>query len=296
MSAVSIRDRLRFAWTSGLVWAVVALGTWCALLGYIQFSGRIVSFLHPLFRPLVPGTAVVLGLMVLALLFLPRRDGEELDPCCPGCGGDRVPSPWRRAFGCFVLVVPAVVAAWVSPDSYSLQTVMNRGIIAESHIVRSLYRSQLATDLALPDAPMEGVALEGDEDMPGFLDFLTVDETGARELELLDLLFLAEDPRLRPVMEEIRISVRGQWIEPARSPKELPNGTLVRLVMICCAADARPVGVFVETGGLELFWEEMDWLKIRGRVTYPVVGGRRVAIIEADDIEHTTAPAEIFLF
>ena len=55
---------------------------------------------------------------------------EGEDPCCEGCDhlhGEL--SPLRSVFAAFVLVVPMLVAATVSPDQFGAATVTNRGFI-----------------------------------------------------------------------------------------------------------------------------------------------------------------------
>ena len=59
--------------------------------------------------------------------------------------------------------------------------------------------------------------------------------------EVTDLLFSAEDDTMRPAFEGRTVEVIGQYLPV----KDSPSGRfqIVRMFMVCCAADARPVAV-----------------------------------------------------
>jgi uncharacterized membrane protein YcgQ (UPF0703/DUF1980 family) len=92
-----------------------------------------------------------------------------------------------------------------------------------------------------------------------------------------------------------QVEVVGQ-ILPARTDN--PSGDrfhLVRMFIMCCAADARPAGINIEkTGGTE--FPEMSWVKVRGRATFPVENGRHSALVVAESIEETEPPRESFIY
>jgi len=64
---------------------------------------------------------------------------------------------------------------------------------------------------------------------------------------------------------------------------------------MCCAADARPVAVTVQTSQAAKL-PEMSWIKVTGKATFPVEAGRSVPVVEADSVTPTDAPPESFIY
>ena len=72
---------------------------------------------------------------------------------------------------------------------------------------------------------------------------------------------------------------------------------LVRMFMLCCAADARPVAVTIEAPGTLEGMTEMSWVKVIGKVQFrPISEGRDSAVVQAERILPTNPPAEIMLY
>jgi uncharacterized repeat protein (TIGR03943 family) len=111
----------------------------------------------------------------------------------------------------------------------------------------------------------------------------------------MDLMYAASDETMRSDFDGHQVEVVGQ-ILPARTDN--PSGDrfhLVRMFIMCCAADARPAGINIEkTGGTE--FPEMSWVKVRGRATFPVENGRHSALVVAESIEETEPPRESFIY
>lgn len=78
--------------------------------------------------------------------------------------------------------------------------------------------------------------------------------------------------------------------------KRLPGNSFFcyRLLMVCCAADASPVGVMVK-------WPETprlktgSWVKARGKVVFTMFEGQRYPAISATKVEKTSPPKNRFL-
>jgi uncharacterized membrane protein YcgQ (UPF0703/DUF1980 family) len=67
------------------------------------------------------------------------------------------------------------------------------------------------------------------------------------------------------------------------------------MFVMCCAADARPVSVAVQSDRPADF-PAMTWLKVTGRATFPFENGRRTALVVADSVTEVEAPAETFIY
>jgi uncharacterized membrane protein YcgQ (UPF0703/DUF1980 family) len=71
--------------------------------------------------------------------------------------------------------------------------------------------------------------------------------------------------------------------------------SLVRMFVMCCAADARPVAVSVETK-VPMESAEMSWVKVQGKATFPLEGGRRIPVVVAESITPCDPPPESFIY
>lgn len=282
-------------------WRSLGLAAWSVLLLVLWLGGRLDLYLHPDFRPLVAMAGLVLAMMVVGLCVLPR----EADPPVRDLG--RV-KPWWDGLGLFALVLPACAAALIGPQGYSLGTVLNRGIIKAIPGTGDLARELMSVEeLPLPrhgeyspamaGAEVQGQAEEGavEEGVADFFQYIEKSPQGAWRLEMLDLVYAAQTRKLRQKMETENIELIGQVV--TKTPGAVPGEfSLVRLLMVCCAADARPLGVWVHSKKGAAGFQEMDWVRITGRPTFPVREGRRVVVIEAGHMAATEPPDEVFVF
>lgn len=310
----------------GKILASVVLLTWGSVLCYFFFSGRLASYLHPAFHIYTAVSGVVLVLMAFALLFWPEPvEGEESEhshheeahdahahhgECCGHahhdhdhhhhghlhdhsdcCDHETFPVSPRSYFLAAVLIVPLLMATVYSPSQFSAVAVMNRGII-NSITDLPIARTPRPMEPALPSA--EGWA--GVEESPVDLgSYLQKNAQGQIVAQTIDLLFAAEEPTIRSDFEGKEIEVIGQFM-----PAKMNNATgdrfnLVRMFMVCCAADARPIAVPVQLSSNESF-PDMTWVKVTGKALFPVEGGRRVALIKADAVQETEPPEESLLY
>ncbi len=131
--------------------------------------------------------------------------------------------------------------------------------------------------------------------MPDFFQFVEKSADGAWRLEMLDLIYAAEMGSLRKTLEGKTVELTGQVV--TKTPgSTVEKFSLVRLLMVCCAADARPVGVWVQRPEGASGFQDMDWVRITGRPTFPVRDGRRTVVLEIDVIRPSEPPEELFLF
>ena len=72
---------------------------------------------------------------------------------------------------------------------------------------------------------------------------------------------------------------------------------VVRMFMVCCAADARPVAVHaLPPSPNATLPAEMAWAKVVGKVTFPLENGRRVPLVHADKVTPCDPPSEAMLY
>ncbi|MCX7868757.1 MAG: TIGR03943 family protein [Terrimicrobiaceae bacterium] len=257
------------------VWGAVALG--------FVFSGRIASYLHPAFHGWTLASGFVLLALATATLFLPLGGGSS---CCQGHSGTH---GWLHGLKWLILVAPLLLTVVVSPSQFGAVAVRNRG---------------LADSLsALPGyAPYREPALPRQDGSPGeegpplpagaLLDY---DAEGRIKASPLDLFYAANIPELRGDFDGREVVVVGQFL-PAR--RNNPGGnrfSLVRMFIMCCEADARPLAIPVQFPSPPSF-PEMSWVRVAGTASFPVEGGRVVPVIEARQVEPCAPPEETFLY
>jgi len=250
---------------------------WGAVLAFFFVSNRIASYLHPAFH----GWVLVSGLVLIALAVgsFVFCEGEGCGTCCEQPG-------WKTFLVAVALTVPLLLATVISPSEFGATAVMNRGIIDNLDEIPAY-----APPLEPPLPQADGSIGEGTMMDPAL--YLAKNPAGQIKAETIDLLYAAAEPTMREDFENKEVEVIGQFV-PARTGN--PSGdrfNLVRMFVMCCAADARPVGIAVQS---RQTFPEMSWLKITGKVTFPIEAGRRSAVIIADSIEETDPPEESFIY
>ena len=71
---------------------------------------------------------------------------------------------------------------------------------------------------------------------------------------------------------------------------------IFRLLVQCCAADARPYSVPVDFGKEAPEMKEMTWVKVVGTISFPEEGGQVVPLIQATSIEEAPEPADAMIY
>jgi uncharacterized repeat protein (TIGR03943 family) len=150
-------------------------------------------------------------------------------------------------------------------------------------------------------APSNGVAVGGDQPdqanpaVPnggdGSAQYLPKAPDGNVALEVTDLLYAEQEESLRKIVDGKTIEVIGQYL-PSADTKQFK---LVRMFIVCCAADARPVALPVEAGG-QMNVSEMGWIRVTGKAAFTQSGERTHVVMKADKVESIDPPAEAMLY
>ena len=95
----------------------------------------------------------------------------------------------------------------------------------------------------------------------------------------------------------------GQMVETtAQVLPEKVNNTdghrmrIFRMLVQCCAADARPFSVPIDFGKKAPDFKDMTWVKVTGKVSYKKEGDQTVPLIEVSKVEETTAPDNAMIY
>lgn len=268
----------------------LALGVWALLMLWFWVSGRVADYLHPQFHT---GVAIA-GFGLLALLPLWLWATARNSRVCCSCShedhdhGHRAAKAWSVLVFA-VLVVPVAMAAFVSPGQFGEAALRNRGLVGDVSLLPSappLGGSwETAPTVADSDNIPDVADLGGDEGV----EYFTRAADGAIQLEIIDLLYAAQEPALRETFENERVAVVGQYA-PA-TDKNSSDFDLVRMFVVCCAADARPLGVRV------LSTEKPDvpgmaWVRATGVARFVGEGEAVEPRLELEKVEPVDPPAD----
>lgn len=267
-----------------------SLAVWGAVAVSFVVSGRAGSYLHPSFHVWTAFCGSVLLLLAAGILFFPD---DEADCCHDDCGeAHGHHSLAGLIVSTAILVIPLLLGVAVSPGQFSAVAVMNRGV-AESLV--DLPGVTAPSPFVEPPLP----TLDGSPGEPGLpMDtggYLSRNEHGQLIVSTIDLLYAAQEPAMRREFDNQDIEVVGQFFPARRNNPSGDRFSLIRMYVLCCAADARPVAISVRTPNQESF-PDMSWVKVAGRVTFPLEGGRPVPVIDATSVVPTDAPSESFIY
>lgn len=236
--------------------APLALAEWGAILIYFYASNRLASYLHPLFRPLVLVTGILL-FITAGTLFLGFDETADCDD--EGCTMRHGKTGGFLSF--VVLGLPIALAAKISPDGFGAQFVQARGI-----------RQTLTAEA--PAAPSASPAVRDDY----------------RAVGILDLMLASQDAYFQEDFKGKRVGLTGQFF-----PQEATHFELVCTLITCCAVDAQLLGLRVETDRVPAF-DKMAWMKVIGRVRFVKEGDHDVPVIAAEKITPIPSPKEPFVY
>jgi uncharacterized repeat protein (TIGR03943 family) len=264
------------------------LMVWGMVLLYFQLSGRIASYLHPAFHPFVAITGgVLIFISVAMLLTFPKEDAHKCGDFCDD--HSHASGPFSGGVvSLLILIVPLLGATKISQSSFGATMVKNRGVVSD---IADLPGYSPAFEPALPNP--DGTIGESTLLDPSL--YLKKNDSGQILAEVIDLVYAAGDPDLRRDFENQEVELVGQFL-PARTDN--PEGDrfrLVRMFVMCCAADARPVAISVQENDVSAF-PEMTWVKVHGKVSFPLVGGRQTPLVVADSVTETEPPRESFFY
>jgi hypothetical protein len=256
-----------------------------------------------------------------------------------------------RLVAILILAVPVTYAAILTPDRYSANAVVNKGLYAPSYGQGaraeqfSLKKDVAAKSGSAPavGAPAPAVASTPPgapavpPTTPGVAQTLPDPSKGpapavnTKEVEkqatkgaeaksygsfsLADLKaqvpqspdgnFMLEVPELYYTAgdKEVQSVLTGQPVETIAQvlPEKVNNekGTrlrIFRLLVQCCAADARPYSIPVEFGKTAPTFKDMSWVKVTGKMNYTKEGDQTVPILEATSITEAAEPANAMVY
>jgi uncharacterized repeat protein (TIGR03943 family) len=286
------------------------------------FTGRLDQYLHPQFRP----WTMVGGIIFCAAGIIYAAAKRTAQCCIEGeCVHQNGGNPARSLIAFFALFVPLAVGVALSKDSYDQHAVLNRGFVdnisglpghpvvsgsktPNNQVIPPQALGADADENASEPLPQNTPAAESGQDVQpqaatdqanpavpspdeGSDQYLPKAADGNVTLEVTDLLYGEAEDSLRKMFADKTIEVVGQYL-PGSDPKQFK---LVRMFIVCCAADARPLAVPVQVSSPTTV-QEMGWVKVIGKATYSKNGDRVHVVLNADKVELTDPPADAMLY
>jgi uncharacterized repeat protein (TIGR03943 family) len=300
---------------------ITLIGLGVVLLDFF-FTGRLDQYLHPQFRPWT-----LVGGIIFCLAGIIYSAAKTTAQCCieGECVHQNANSLARSLIAFTVLFVPLATGVALSKDSYDQHALLNRGFVQDMTGLPGRTAppaSKTSNDQVIPpqalgadvdesaseplpqdtngpqpnhDVASNGGTNQANPAVPssdeGSAQYLPKGADGNVALEVTDLLYAESEDSLRKMFSDRTIEVVGQYL-PGSDPKEFK---LVRMFIVCCAADARPLAVPVEVSAPTSV-AEMGWVKVVGKATYPKKGDRVRVLFKADTVEPTDPPAEAMLY
>lgn len=306
---------------SNLINGITLIGVGAVLLDFF-FTGRVDQYLHPQFRPWTLVAGVIF--CVVGIVYAAAKTTAQC--CIDGeCVHQDANSPVRTLVAFLVLFVPLAAGVALSKDGYDQHAVLNRGFVQDitklpsrsSSPIAGTQNNQVIPPQALgadmderasaplpqdtpsspagPDLATNGGTGQANPAVPspdeGSAQYLPKAADGNVALEVTDLLYAESEDSLRRMFADKTIEVIGQYL-PGLDGKQFK---LVRMFIVCCAADARPLAVPVAVSG-PMTATEMGWVKVVGKATYTQKGDRAHVVLQADKVEPTDPPAEAMLY
>ena len=115
-------------------------------------------------------------------------------------------------------------------------------------------------------------------------------------LEVPELYYTAGDKEVQSVLAGQSVETTAQVMPEKVNNEDGKRLRILRMLVQCCAADARPYSVPVEFSEKAPTFKDMTWVKVIGIMGYKQEGGQLVPVIQAKDIKETTAPDNAMLY
>lgn len=115
-------------------------------------------------------------------------------------------------------------------------------------------------------------------------------------LEVPELYYTAGDKEVQGVLAGQMVETTAQVLPEKVNNADGKRLRIFRLLVQCCAADARPYSVPVEFAEKAPALKDMTWVKIVGKMAYKQENGQTVPMIQASSIAETTSPDNAMLY
>lgn len=228
-------------------------------------------------------------------------------------------SGWTgRIVAILILAAPILWAAVRTPDRYSANAVINKGLYNQNYA--STTRADQFTlrgDAAKPAAPTAAAPAQGATtpapatqaapaagSAQSYGSFTLEDlkqqvpqnSAGEFVLEVPEIYYTGGDLEVQKVITGQAIETTAQVLPEKVNNADGHRLRIFRMLVQCCAADARPYSIPVDFGKKAPEFKDMTWVKVHGTLSYQKEGDQTVPVIHASKIEETAAPDNAMIY
>jgi uncharacterized repeat protein (TIGR03943 family) len=285
---------------------------WGGFVLWLSFSGQLANYLHPSLQPYTAASGAVFLLLAIFGLrswfstireqAISQDHNRHFDHHECDHGHDHHGEGGGLAYlfcKTVLLLLPLAIIISGKATAYSITTVQNRGVVdnisklpsAQSAAASSVSSAALNTSSAT--SPVASSVATNGSSAPA--TSASNASGGPMPLQVIDMLYAVQMPSYRSEFEGKDVELIGQYIPMTTGNPKGDRFQAIRMFITCCAADAKPVGVTVQYPK-PINTSEMGWVKVTGKPTFPMEGGRRTAVIEATKVEECPAPKEPFVY
>jgi hypothetical protein len=115
-------------------------------------------------------------------------------------------------------------------------------------------------------------------------------------LEVPELYYTAGDIEVQKVLTGQPVETIAQVLPEKVNNADGKRLRIFRMLIQCCAADARPYSIPVQFADKAPTIKDMTWVKVKGKMAYAKEGGQTVPMLEATAYEETTAPQDAMMY
>lgn len=306
---------------------------WGVFVLWLSFGGQLSKYLHPSLQPYTTAAGVIFLLLAFfgfRSLFTRQVAHEHHHQHHECCGNHHdhdeedhghsvkqgrehqhrgtVDGIGAMLFKTILLLLPLAIIVSGKATAYSITTIQNRGVVdninklpsakagaaVAASAASSAKSTASATTSALTVATNDATTFAS-QSSSSVDSSATTASGGPMPLQVIDMLYAVQMPSYRGEFEGKEVELIGQYIPMTTGNPKGDRFQAIRMFITCCAADAKPVGVSVQYPK-PLKVSEMSWVKITGKPTFPMEGGRRTAVLEATKVEECPAPSEPFVY
>jgi uncharacterized membrane protein YcgQ (UPF0703/DUF1980 family) len=114
-------------------------------------------------------------------------------------------------------------------------------------------------------------------------------------LEIPEIVNLGLTDESRAVFAGKPVETTGQVVSELATNPDGRRLRIVRSLINCCAAHARPYSVIIEFAGKAPEFKVMTWVKVAGTMTYKVEDGNTTPVVAVTEMKEITAPVNPML-
>jgi uncharacterized repeat protein (TIGR03943 family) len=250
--------------------------SWSGVMLYFFASGRINKYLAPDFRSLALYGGLGLAVMGLFLLLTAGEKAACGHDHTEGDPHDHEASEMHPLTSMCFMLAPLFFAVASTKDGFSVQA-LSRKALFDAPLNNSVFLSK-----DLPPLTIEEIEKTHRKNEAGFYEF-----------NLMELYFAVGDPELQKLINGMKVETEGRLVMEKENNESGKRRRLYRLFITCCAADARAVPIILDFGDQEIpSIKDNDWVKVSGKVTFPIERGASQVVLETSICEPKEAPWE----